>query len=94
MSAEKALKALWLFFELDPWGHSVYKLITEFTGNTTLVDFADDGLLLDKLYIPTRYPNSLPGLTPHEAYGRNDANSAIKAAEKIVNLVSSLMTDS
>ncbi|MBT3273034.1 MAG: HEPN domain-containing protein [Spirochaetales bacterium] len=90
-AAEKALKALWFHSELDPWGHSVYRLITEFSGDTAIKDLADDGLLLDKLYIPTRYPNGLPDLAPHEAYGRRDADGAIEASEKIMQVVIGLI---
>lgn len=38
--------------------------------------------LLDKLTIPTRYPNGLPDLTPAEVYGPSDAAAVIGAAEK------------
>jgi HEPN domain-containing protein len=36
------------------------------------------------LYIPTRYPNGLPGLTPGESYGREEAEAAIADAKAIV----------
>ena len=45
---------------------------------------------LDKLYIPTRYPNGLPDLTPAEVYTDADARQAIQAAEKIISLVTDL----
>ena len=33
-----------------------------------------------KYYIPTRYPNGLPDLTPGESYFKNDADQAIETA--------------
>ena len=36
--------------------------------------------LLDKLYIPTRYPNGLPDLTPGQVYRHEDADHACHAA--------------
>ena len=92
-AAEKALKALWLHSGLDPWGHSVYNLIADFPITSSISKHSDAGLLLDKLYIPTRYPSGLPGLSPHEAYKRFDADSAIEAAEKIVHEVARLMVN-
>ena len=41
---------------------------------------------LDKLYIPTRYPNGLPDITPSEAYSLLDAQNAIKAAKHIIRV--------
>ena len=42
--------------------------------------------LLDKFYIPTRYPNGLPDLTPGQIYIREDADQGIEAARMFVAL--------
>lgn len=66
-SAEKAMKALWYFNDLDPWGHSVLRLIEDFPNKLIIKDhelLLKKASLLDKFYIPTRYPNGLPDLTP------------------------------
>ena len=34
-------------------------------------------------YIPSRYPNGLPSGYPHQFYGEETAQRALKAAEKI-----------
>ena len=39
---------------------------------------------LDKLSIPTRYPNGLPDLTPFEVYTDAEAQAAIAAAGGVV----------
>jgi len=88
-AGEKALKAVWFAEDADPWGHSVLKLINDFEQ----IDLAVYGLLrplkgyaslLDKFYIPTRYPNGLPELTPAEVYSNGDAVSGLDAARKII----------
>ena len=92
-SGEKALKALWLFHARDPWGHSLVILVQEFPIHEVqgrLADILDLAKKLDKLYIPTRYPNGLPDLIPAEVYTEEEANEAVKSADTIVRLVSSL----
>ncbi len=42
---------------------------------------------LDKYYIPTRYPNGLPGGVPYEAYDEDDAKKAIGMAARVVEYV-------
>jgi HEPN domain-containing protein len=39
---------------------------------------------LDKLYIPTRYPAALPGLTPAEAFTAQEARAAIGQAQEVL----------
>ena len=66
-SSEKAMKALWLSIDADPWGHSIQKLVMQFPQQTMFEDvqaWLANARYLDKFYIPTRYPNGLPDLTP------------------------------
>lgn len=42
---------------------------------------------LDKLYIPTRYPDALPGLTPADAYTAEEAKTAIGQAQRLMESV-------
>jgi HEPN domain-containing protein len=86
-SAEKAVKALWYAIDADPWGHSVQKLILDFPKKQTLPDldrWIEQAALLDKFYIPTRYPNGLPDLTPGQVYTRKDAQQGLETAQAIV----------
>ena len=88
-AGEKAVKAVWYFADADPWGHSVKKLIDDleqvnlnlFKNLEKLTRF---GMLLDRFYIPTRYPNGLPDITPDQAYNQKDAVDAVKYAKKIL----------
>lgn len=93
-AAEKALKALWYYYSIDPWGHSVAKLIQEFPQNedkellNTLLNEAKE---LDKLYIPTRYPNGLPDLTPSEIFTSEEASRAIKTSKVIIEEIEKML---
>jgi HEPN domain-containing protein len=42
---------------------------------------------LDKYYIPTRYPNGLPGGIPSEAFDEVDARRALELAEDVIQFV-------
>jgi len=93
-ASEKALKSLYFNYSADPWGHSVVKLINDFPEKKIKKEI--DKLLakareLDKLYIPTRYPNGLPELTPSEAYSDEEAGRAIESSKAIIDKVKSII---
>jgi HEPN domain-containing protein len=86
-SAEKAVKSLWYCVDADPWGHSVQRLIAEFPEASNIPDldtWIELGALLDKFYIPTRYPNGLPDLTPGQVYRLSDAERGLEAASALL----------
>jgi len=88
-SAEKALKA-YLFSKgaEEVWGHSVAELCKD--AQTFDPEFNQLELKagsLDKYYIPTRYPNALPGGIPSKAYDENDAKNAIRLAKEVIDFV-------
>jgi len=90
--AEKAMKALWYALGDDPWGHSIRKLIEEIPNNAVrqkLMANLEAGNILDRYYIPTRYPNGLPDLTPGEVYLKKDADLCIRHARSILTAVKS-----
>jgi HEPN domain-containing protein len=87
-AGEKAIKALWCFRGADPWGHSVQRLLRDLEPpevRSELADLLEDGAMLDRHYIPTRYPNGLPDLTPGEVYFRRDADACMDAAGRIID---------
>jgi len=87
-AAEKALKAFWLFHGADPWGHSLVRLIQDFPEDTLraeLAPFLRHAKQLDKLYIPTRYPNGLPDMIPADVFTDEDAVSAIAMAREVID---------
>ena len=84
-AAEKALKSLFLRLGMEAWGHTLTALI----GNLPESVAADDALgngarVLDKHYIPTRYPNGFDTGAPTDFYTRDEADTAIARAEEIV----------
>lgn len=88
-AAEKALKAyLYQQGAEHVYGHSVAELCHE--ASMLDRDFADIKTAvspLDVYYIPTRYPNGLPGGIPSEAFSSEDAERALAMAEKVIALV-------
>jgi HEPN domain-containing protein len=47
----------------------------------------ETGAKLDRYFIPTRYPNGLPELTPDEAYFEEDAQGALLLAQNLIDCV-------
>jgi HEPN domain-containing protein len=89
-AAEKALKAFWLYHSADPWGHSMLKLIEEFPDDelrSAISPLLPQAKALDKLYIPTRYPNGLPDSIPSEVYTEPEARSAVELARQVIEVV-------
>jgi len=93
-AGEKAVKALWYFLGEDPWGHSIQKLLSELPDPGTLErlqPMLEQAALLDRYYIPTRYPNGLPDLTPGQVYFRQDAGACLESSGRLLSVISGLM---
>ena len=84
-AAEKALKALYLRLELEAWGHTVSALMGSLPSHAAASDrLLDQARMLDKHYIPTRYPNGFDSGAPTDFYTKEEAEQAIAHAEEIV----------
>jgi HEPN domain-containing protein len=93
---EKALKALWHFLGEDAWGHSIQKLIIDLPEESLrdrLEAIRDEAAALDRYYIPTRYPNGLPDMTPGKYYFKKDAEFGIGVAESIIAEIKDIMSN-
>lgn len=76
-------------------GHSVAELLEKSkTHDEEFDSLITIGAFLDRFYIPTRYPNSLPSGIPAHAYRPKDASEAIELAQKILEFVSEKITES
>jgi HEPN domain-containing protein len=76
------------FFAEQVLGHSVAELAVECAKlDTELVALRSQAAPLDQFYLPTRYPNSLPGGIPAEAFGRVDAERALTMAHAVIAAV-------
>ena len=86
--AEKALKAL-AYFRSDRYvtGHSISDLVDSLESTySDLTRYAKPARELDKYYVPTRYPDALPGGVPFESYDSDDAETAVGWAVEIVGI--------
>ncbi|MDD4310359.1 MAG: HEPN domain-containing protein [Candidatus Cloacimonetes bacterium] len=91
-AAEKAVKALHISYDCDVWGHSIQKLMEDFLSinselHQLLSRYINSARVLDRLYIPTRYPDGLPDLTPEAAFSSEDAQDAYERSNAIVAFV-------
>ncbi|HEY2934279.1 MAG TPA: HEPN domain-containing protein [Acidobacteriota bacterium] len=85
-SAEKALKAVYQKKGMDAWGHTVTVLVGNLPASIRPPDnLLDLAKVLDKHYIPSRYPNGFESGAPTDFYTRQEAESAIAYAKEIVN---------
>ena len=82
---EKAIKALrYGRGERVVFGHALVELAAPLPA---LAGFRDRLSILDQYYVPTRYPNGLPGGVPSEVYTRTQAAAAVEVAQHVVALV-------
>jgi HEPN domain-containing protein len=86
-AAEKALKAYHYARGAEAvWGHSVAELCQEAAAHDgAFADLAGEAAALDQYYIPTRYPNGLPGGIPADAYNRADGDRALALCARVID---------
>ncbi|MBI5873238.1 MAG: HEPN domain-containing protein [Candidatus Omnitrophica bacterium] len=88
-ASQKALKAF-LFFSGERFVsiHALVKLVAEAAAKDKEFEkLRDSARLLDKYYIPTRYPDALPmPAVPFEEYDTEDAQEALACAREVVDL--------
>jgi HEPN domain-containing protein len=85
-AAEKAAKAAHEALGQEAWGHVVTELLDALRPQVPAIDEAllDRARALDKLYIPTRYPNGLASGAPADFYTRPEAERALGDAEAVL----------
>jgi HEPN domain-containing protein len=80
-AAEKAVKAAIQARGGELRGHAVRRGLQALEAPVALVEA---GVRLDRLYIPTRYPDVLDQGSPGEVYLAADADTALKDAEAVL----------
>jgi HEPN domain-containing protein len=90
-AGEKAVKALLNFFHRERRGHSITYILSEL-GLEIPQDVKECALMLDKHYIPTRYPDVFDEGTPMDYYTLKDAENCIKCAERILGWVEEIVS--
>ena len=86
-AAEKAVKALYLSLHGDAWGHSLLALLRSLPQAVAAAvgpDILDAARALDKLYIPTRYPNGFDMGAPTDYFTERDARESVTYAKSIL----------
>jgi len=88
-AAEKALKSfLYGQGQHSVLGHSAVELGQRCASiESTFSRLAHHFARLDRLYIPTRYPNGLPGGCPFEVFLDDDAVKALSDAREVIEQV-------
>ena len=82
---EKAIKALrYARGERTVIGHALVELSAPLEA---MAGFHDELAVLDQYYVPTRYPNGLPGGIPSDVYTTAQATAAVGVARRIVAVV-------
>lgn len=92
-AAEKALKGLLYHDGADiVLGHSVAALCREAAARHPVLEpHCGAWSTLDQHYIPTRYPDALPGGTPADVYTREQATQAVALCREVIDGVRGLV---
>jgi HEPN domain-containing protein len=97
---EKALKGLHLSRGQQAWGHGLGRLFRDLPLGTrenlaeSISDLPDRLRVLDALYIPTRYPDSLPDGAPADHFGRLQSADALIHARTLVEGIGAALAGS
>ena len=94
-SSEKALKGYLYSQGVERvWGHSVADLAQQAVEYDERFEaLVSIGGSLDRHYIPTRYPNGLPGGIPADAFDAEDAQKALRQAAQVIQQVTEALAD-
>ncbi|MCS6963236.1 HEPN domain-containing protein [Thermoflexus sp.] len=85
-AAEKGIKALFEHRGARVTGHALTRMLQALQDTGLEVDpnLLAAAKILDKFYVPTRYPNGLPEGAPTEFYTREEAEHALRCAEQVL----------
>lgn len=73
-----------------PRTHSLRDLMNICTRiDSSFCQFDSYATILDQYYIPTRYPDALPGMLDSGLPGKNDAKEALEMAQEIMDYIKS-----
>jgi len=93
-SAEKSIKGLLRHQEkIPPRTHLMSDLLQLLDPNP-FDAIRVEVLLLDRFYIPTRYPDALPGTLAEGIPDKEDAEGAIMMARRLIEIVTEWLNDS
>ena len=86
--AEKAMKAIaYALGERKVLGHSVRELTQQYSVRVpSLGGLLPSARILDLYYVPTRYPNGLPGGVGRDAFTKKQAMEGLAASERFLDV--------
>lgn len=91
-AAEKALKALCERFRVSHFGHNLNQLLGDLEDHVAVPhDMREACAALNRLYIPTRYPDAYDRGVPGQQYIEHDAHEAVRDAEEVVSFAERLI---
>ncbi len=96
-AVEKALKGLHLSIGQQVWGHGLGRLFRDLPDSlqepleAQLPELVERLRILDALYIPTRYPDSLPDGAPSDHFGHLQSADALTHARALVDAIAVAM---
>mgnify|MGYP006277845011 FL=1 len=94
-AAEKAVKAALQKMGAEAWGHSVTQLLKAVAQRSDVPgDVTAAATVLDRFYVPARYPNGYAAGKPGDYITQDDANDATSSAEAIIRFCDSLLAGS
>ena len=95
-AGEKMLKAcLYAAGKRKVWGHSLGEMVIELNGfDAQFVSIDSAAKRLDRFYISARYPNGLPGLSPCQAYTKDDSDDAWRDLKAIFTVCRQFLSQS
>jgi HEPN domain-containing protein len=99
-AVEKALKGLHLHLGQQAWGHGLGRCFRDLPPEArealarAVADLEDRLRVLDALYIPTRYPDSLPEGAPTDHFGRLQSQDALRHARALVDAIRAALAGS
>ncbi|MBM4386905.1 MAG: HEPN domain-containing protein [Deltaproteobacteria bacterium] len=84
-AAEKAVKSLGENLKREYWGHSVRKILVDLSAVMEIPEnLIEKGAVLDRYYIPARYPNGFETGAPKDYFFGKDAEEAVAYAGEII----------
>lgn len=84
-AGEKAIKALFDYLAGEGCGHSLTKLLEDLPHELAAPsEIQRAAQQLDRLYIPTRYPNGFDAGKPGDYFNKDDSDAAIDQAQRVL----------
>lgn len=91
-AAGKAIKAVYQKLGGEGWGHGLVDLLEGLRERLAVAAEVEDcARLLDRYYIPTRYPSAWPEGSPGSHHTKEEAERAVACAETVLRFCHGLL---